>query len=51
MTITDLINSKIAKIGEKITIRRFARFQMGEGLQKREDNFAEEVMGQMGQKA
>ena len=51
MTITDLINSKIAKIGEKITIRRFARFQMGEGLQKREDNFAEEVMGQMGPKA
>ena len=51
MTITELINSKIAKIGEKITIRRFARFQMGEGLQKREDNFAEEVMGQMGTKA
>ncbi|MGI6150696.1 MAG: translation elongation factor Ts [Christensenellales bacterium] len=47
ITITDLINEKIAKIGEKITIRRFARYEMGEGLQKREENFADEVMGQM----
>ncbi len=33
--------------GEKLNIVRFARYEMGEGLQKREDNFAEEVMGQM----
>jgi len=46
-TVADLINEKIAKIGEKISIRRFARYEMGEGLQKREDNFAEEVMGQL----
>ncbi len=47
ITIEQLVNEKISKIGEKISIRRFARFEMGEGLQKREDNFAEEVMGQM----
>jgi elongation factor Ts len=30
MTIEDLLNELIAKIGENITIRRFARFQIGE---------------------
>ena len=37
----------IATIGENITVRRFARFEMGEGLQKKEENFAEEVMKQI----
>jgi len=46
-TITQMVNSQVARIGEKIAIRRFVRFAMGEGLQKREDNFAEEVMSQM----
>jgi elongation factor Ts len=46
-TINDLVNEKVAEIGEKISIRRFVRYQMGEGLQKREDNFADEVMSQM----
>ncbi|MFZ5974739.1 MAG: translation elongation factor Ts [Bacillota bacterium] len=50
MTVTDLINEKTMKIGEKISIRRFARFAMGEGLEKRADNFVEEVMGQTGGK-
>jgi elongation factor Ts len=31
MTISELINSKIAKFGENITVRRFARFKVGEG--------------------
>ncbi len=31
MTVTDLINEKTVKIGEKISIRRFARFALGEG--------------------
>ncbi|MFT7624720.1 MAG: elongation factor Ts [Myxococcota bacterium] len=35
-------------IGEKISIRRFVRFELGEGLAKREENFAEEVAKQMG---
>ena len=45
-TIRDLVNEKIAEIGEKISIRRFVRYEMGEGLEKRKDNFAEEVMKQ-----
>ncbi len=36
----------IAKLGENINIRRFVRYQMGEGLQKKEENFAEEVLNQ-----
>lgn len=46
-TISDLITEATLKIGEKITIRRFVRYEMGEGLEKRKDNFAEEVMNQM----
>ena len=46
-TIAQMINEAVAKIGEKITIRRVVRYEMGEGLQKRQDNFAEEVMSQM----
>ena len=47
MTIAQYINEKILQIGEKISIRRFARFEMGEGLEKRNDNLAEEVEKQM----
>jgi len=45
-TIELLVTEKIAEIGEKISIRRFTRYAMGEGLQKREDDFVEEVMKQ-----
>lgn len=45
--IEDLIKEKIAKIGEKISVRRFTRYVLGEGIQKKEENFAEEVMNQM----
>ena len=48
-TITQVMNEGIQSIGEKLTIRRFTRYEMGEGLQKREDNFAEEV-AKMGKK-
>lgn len=47
MTIEELVKSKIATIGENINIRRFARFERGEGLEKKEENFAEEVMKQI----
>ncbi len=47
ITVTGLINEAILKIGEKITIRRFARFVMGEGLTKKQDNLAEEVEKQI----
>jgi len=46
-TISDLITEATLKIGEKITIRRFTRYEMGEGLEKRQDDFAKEVMDQM----
>lgn len=44
--IKDIVNEKIAEIGEKISIRRFTRYEMGEGLEKRKDDFVEEVMKQ-----
>lgn len=46
-TISALLTDKIAQIGENISIRRFVRYEMGEGLQKRQDNFVDEVMSQM----
>nr|WP_276311561.1 translation elongation factor Ts [Paenibacillus montanisoli] len=45
-TIQTLLNEKISTIGENISIRRFARFELGEGLEKKEDNFVQEVMSQ-----
>lgn len=49
MTVAELLNAKVAKIGEKISIRRFARYERGEGLEKRDEDFAAEVMAQTGQ--
>ncbi|HZG58324.1 translation elongation factor Ts [Paenibacillus sp.] len=46
-TIQTLVNEKIATIGENISIRRFVRFELGEGLEKKQDNFVEEVMAQV----
>ena len=46
-TIETLVKEMIAQVGENISIRRFVRFELGEGLQKREENFAEEVMKQI----
>lgn len=45
--IEDLLHEKISKIGENIKIRRFVRFEVGEGLEKKEENFAEEVSKQI----
>ena len=42
-TINQLTIEQTAKCGEKVTIRRFVRFEMGEGLEKRNENFAEEI--------
>ena len=39
MTIEQIVTEAIAKIGEKITVRRYTRYAMGEGLEKRQDNF------------
>jgi len=47
-TIKTLVDEKVATIGEKMAIRRFVRYQLGEGLQKRQDDFASEVAKQAG---
>ncbi|SHG95241.1 translation elongation factor Ts (EF-Ts) [Anaerosphaera aminiphila DSM 21120] len=47
--VQDLLNNLVVKIGENIKIRRFVRYEVGEGLEKKEENFAEEVKKQMGQ--
>lgn len=46
-TIERLLKEQISRIGEKLSIRRFVRFELGEGIEKREDNFVEEVMSQV----
>ena len=47
--VSDVLNELISRIGENIVIRRFVRFEVGEGIEKKEENFAEEVAKQMGQ--
>ena len=46
--VKDYLAERIASIGENITIRRFVRYERGEGLAKKEENFAEEVKKQTG---
>lgn len=46
-SINDLVKEEIMKIGENVKIRRFVRYQMGEGIEKKQENFAEEVAKQM----
>ena len=47
-TINDLVTEKVASIKEKITIRRFTRYKMGEGIEKKQDDFAGEVASMVG---
>lgn len=46
-TIEQLVIEATATIGEKIAIRRFVRYEMGEGLQKKSENLADEVAAQV----
>lgn len=46
-TVEQLVKEKIAQIGENISILRFSRFVVGEGIEKKETNFVEEVMAQV----
>ena len=46
-TVGELITSAIAVIGEKIDVRRFIRYEMGEGLEKKNENLADEVAKQI----
>ncbi|MDH3404954.1 MAG: translation elongation factor Ts [Acidobacteriota bacterium] len=47
-TVHQLVTEAVAKMGENIQVRRFSRFKLGEGLARREDDFAAEVAAQMG---
>lgn len=46
-TIEQLLAEKTGEIGEKVTVRRFARFELGEGIEKKNKDFVEEVKEQM----
>jgi elongation factor Ts len=47
-TVAEVVSDAVAHIGENIRIRRFVRFELGEGLQKKTDDFAAEVAAQAG---
>ena len=44
-----LLLKKFAKIGENINVRRFVRYALGEGIEKRQDDFEAEVRAAAGQ--
>jgi len=47
-TIDELVKEKVASIKENISIRRFTRYKMGEGIEKKQDDFAAEVASMVG---
>ena len=47
LTVQQLLHAKVSKLGENIEIRRFIRYELGEGIEKKRDDFAEEVMAQV----
>lgn len=51
ITVEELVKQAISQLGEKIQVRRFVRFVLGEGIEKEESNFADEVAAQTGGKA
>jgi len=46
-TVEQLLTEKTGEIGEKITVRRFVRYELGEGVQKEEKDFVAEVAEQL----
>ncbi|MCU0546553.1 MAG: translation elongation factor Ts [Oscillatoriaceae cyanobacterium Prado104] len=48
ISVEELIKQTIAQLGENVQVRRFVRFVLGEGIEKVESNFADEVAAQMG---
>ncbi len=48
ISVEELIKQAVSKLGENIQVRRFSRFVLGEGIEKEESNFAEEVAAQAG---
>jgi elongation factor Ts len=49
VTVSQHLSQKTAEIGEKLSLRRFVKYVMGEGLEKRKDDLAAEVASQMGE--
>jgi elongation factor Ts len=47
-TVAELVTEKVAKTGERITVRRFTRYKMGEGLERRAEDFSNEVASMLG---
>ena len=47
-TVTDVINESTAQIGETINVSCFVRYGLGEGIEKRQDDFVAEVMASVG---
>lgn len=47
-SVSDVVSACVAKLGENIVVRRFVRYEMGEGLEKKTVDFAEEVRQQIG---
>src|SRR6476469_655961 len=50
ITVEELVKQTIAQIGENVQVRRFVRFVLGEGIEKQENNFADEVAAMTGTK-
>ncbi|MDH6060241.1 translation elongation factor Ts [Chrysosporum bergii ANA360D] len=50
ISVEDLVKQVKGKVGEEIKVNRFVRYILGEGIEKQESNFAEEVAAQMGSK-
>jgi len=47
-TVGELVTEKVSKTGERIAVRRFTRYKMGEGLERRNDDFGGEVASMLG---
>jgi elongation factor Ts len=47
-TVAELVTEKVAKTGERISVRRFTRYKMGEGLERKTDDFSSEVASMLG---
>ncbi len=48
-SVSDIITEHIAKIGENISVRRYARYQLGEGIERQQCDFVSEVMATVNQ--
>ncbi|HEY9665626.1 MAG TPA: translation elongation factor Ts [Coleofasciculaceae cyanobacterium] len=50
ISVEELVKQNVSQLGGEIQVRRFTRYILGEGIEKEESNFAEEVAAQMGSK-